>query len=80
MLLALAVDLGIIASLVTGLAAVFRRLLGAGAVNSWVDAVVLAAVVIVAYLVFTRHSMGATAGEALLGTNHPRHRPDLQHR
>jgi membrane-associated protein len=77
-LLALAVDLGIVASLVTGVAAVFRRLLGAGAVNSWVDAVVLVAVVIVAYLVLTRRSTGATAGEALLGTNLPRHRPGLQ--
>lgn len=68
--LAITVDLGVLATLVTGIETLVRRIVGAGVADSWVDAAILAAVIIVAYFLVTRFGLGATAGEALLGTSY----------
>jgi len=77
LVLALAVDMGLVASLVSGVVAVVRRLVGAGVIAGWADAVVVAAGIGIFYLVITRRGTGATAGEALLRTTYiaRRHRP-----
>jgi membrane-associated protein len=70
LVLALAVDVGLIASLVSGVVAVVRRLVGAGVIAGWADALVVAAGIGIFYLVITRRGTGATAGEALLRTTY----------
>jgi membrane-associated protein len=63
--LALTIDAGMVSSIVAGLFAVGRRLLGL-TTRGWVDLVVIVAIVIVAYVVVARRGAGGTAGEALL--------------
>ena len=67
--LAAAVDVGVVASVITGLLAL-GRLLGVGLRAGWVDAVVALLVVVAFYVVIARRSGGATAGEALLQTSY----------
>jgi len=75
LILALAVDLGLVASLLTGVVAVGRRLVGAGVIAGWADALVVATGIAIFYLIITRRGTGATAGEALLRTTYiARHR------
>jgi membrane-associated protein len=68
--LALAVDLGLVASMLSGVVALVRRLVGAGLIAGWADALVVAAGIGIFYLVITRRGTGATAGEALLRTTY----------
>ena len=68
--LALAVDLGLVASMLSGVVAVVRRLVGAGVIAGWADALVVATGIGIFYLIITRRSTGATAGEALLRTTY----------
>jgi membrane-associated protein len=76
-ILALAVDLGLVASLLTGVVAVVRRLVGAGVIAGWADALVVATGIAIFYLIITRRGTGATAGEALLRTTYiARHHRD----
>jgi DNA-binding transcriptional ArsR family regulator len=63
--LALTIDAGMVSSIVAGLLAVGRRLLGL-TTRGWVDLVVIVAMVLVAYVVVARRGAGGTAGEALL--------------
>jgi membrane-associated protein len=73
LLLALAVDLGLVASMLSGVVAVVRRVVGAGLIAGWADALVVAAGIGIFYLIITRRGTGATAGEALLRTTYIRH-------
>ena len=66
---AAALDVGVVASVITGLLAL-GRLLGVGLRAGWVDAVVALLVVAVFYVVIARQSGGATVGEALLQTSY----------
>lgn len=68
-LLAALVDIGVVASIVTGLLAL-GRLLGIGFVSGWVDGVVVLLVVAAFYVIVARRSAGATAGEVLLQTSY----------
>ncbi len=68
-LLAAGIDIGVVASIVTGLIAV-ARLLDFGFGGSWVDAVVTLLVVGAFYVIVARRSAGATAGEVLLQTSY----------
>lgn len=81
LMLALAVDIGLVASMLSGVVAVIRRMVGAGVIAGWADALVVAAGVGIFYLVITRRGTGATAGEALLRTTYiaRRHRGPAQH-
>jgi DNA-binding transcriptional ArsR family regulator len=63
------VDIGVVASIVTGLLAL-GRLLGVGFGNGWVDALVVVLVVGAFYVIVARRSAGATAGEVLLQTSY----------
>ena len=76
LLLALAVDLGLVASMLSGVVAVVRRVVGAGLIAGWADALVVAAGIGIFYLIITRRGTGATAGEALLRTTYIRHHRD----
>jgi membrane-associated protein len=64
--LAALIDLGVVASILTGLLALVRRVTGTGVTASWADAVVVLAAFAAIYLFVTRRSTGATLGEALL--------------
>ncbi|MHB8313208.1 MAG: DedA family protein, partial [Candidatus Dormibacteria bacterium] len=66
--LALFIDLGVVASILTGLLSIARRFTPTGLVASWADGVVLVAAVAAVYLFITRRGTGATVGEALLHT------------
>lgn len=66
--LAALVDLGVVASVLTGLLTLARRVTGVGLVATWADGVVVLAALAALYLFLTRHSTGATVGEALLHT------------
>lgn len=66
--LAVLIDLGVVASILTGLLAIARRVTGTGVSASWADGVVVLAALATLYLVVTRRSTGATVGEALLHT------------
>lgn len=68
-LLAAGVDIGVVASIVTGLLAL-GRLLGVGFGSGWVDAIVVLLVVGAFYVIVARRSAGATAGEVLLQTSY----------
>lgn len=72
--LAVAVDLGVVASILTGLTAIVRRFSGAGLIASWADAAVVVAAIAASYLFVTRRGAGATVGEALLRTVYLPHR------
>ncbi|MHB8719023.1 MAG: VTT domain-containing protein [Candidatus Dormibacteria bacterium] len=69
-LIAAAVDLGVIASIVTGALALGRRLFGVGIGAGWLDAAAAMVVAGIAYVVITRRGAGATVGEALLQTSY----------
>jgi DNA-binding transcriptional ArsR family regulator len=56
--------------MLSGVVALVRRLVGAGLIAGWADALVVAAGIGVFYLVITRRGTGATAGEALLRTTY----------
>ncbi len=66
--LAALIDLGVVASILTGLLALLRRVTGTGFTASWADAAVVVAALAALYLFVTRRSTGATLGEALLHT------------
>ena len=66
--LAALIDLGVVASILTGLLALIRRITGTGVTASWADVLVLVAGLAALYLFVTRRSTGATLGEALLHT------------
>ncbi len=68
-LIAALLDIGVVASVITGLLAL-GRLLGVGFGAGWVDAVVALLVVGAFYVVVARRSGGATVGEALLQTSY----------
>ena len=57
-LLALGVDLGLVASMLSGVVAVVRRLVGAGVIAGWADALVVASGIGIFYLIITRRSTG----------------------
>ena len=77
---AAAIDIGVVASVSTGLLAL-GRLFGFGLQAGWVDAVVALLVVAVFYVVIARRSGGATVGEALLQTSYATgQRPPLRPR
>ena len=67
--LAALLDIGVVASIVTGLLAL-GRMLGVGFGSGWVDGVVVLLVVGAFYVVVARRSAGATAGEVLLQTSY----------
>jgi membrane protein DedA with SNARE-associated domain/DNA-binding transcriptional ArsR family regulator len=67
--IAAAIDMGVVGSIITGLLAL-GRLAGIGFKASWVDAVVAALVVAAFYVVVARRSGGATVGEALVRTSY----------
>lgn len=67
--LAVALDVGVVASVITGLLAL-GRVLGLGFGAGWVDAVVALLVVGAFYVVVARRSGGATVGEVLLQTSY----------
>jgi membrane-associated protein len=71
-LLAAGIDIGVVATIVTGLLALARVLDfgGFGFGSGWVDAVVTLLVVGVFYVIVARRSTGATAGEVLLQTSY----------
>ncbi len=66
---AAALDIGVVASVITGLLAL-GRLLGVGFTASWLDAVIAVLVVGAFYVVVARRSGGATVGEILLQTSY----------
>ncbi|HVD04212.1 MAG TPA: VTT domain-containing protein [Candidatus Dormibacteraeota bacterium] len=72
--LAALVDLGVVASVLTGILAIARMVTGTGVIASWADGVVALAALAAAYLFITRRSSGATVGEALLHTVYVRRR------
>jgi len=67
--LAALLDIGVVASVITGLLAL-GRLLGVGFQASWLDAVIAVLVVGAFYVVVARRSGGATVGEILLQTSY----------
>ena len=67
--IAAVLDIGVVASVTTGLVAL-ARLLGFGLQAGWVDPVVALLVVAGFYVVIARRSSGATVGEALLQTSY----------
>src|SRR5579864_673319 len=67
--LAALIDIGVVASIVTGLLAL-GRLFGLGFGSGWVDPVVALLVVGAFYVIVARRSAGATAGEVLLQTSY----------
>jgi len=69
-LIAAAIDIGVIFSIVTGLLALGRRLFGVGIGAGWLDAVLPMVVGGIIYIVAARRSAGATVGEALLQTSY----------
>jgi membrane protein DedA with SNARE-associated domain/DNA-binding transcriptional ArsR family regulator len=68
--IAAAIDSGVIASIVTGLLALGRRLFGVGIEAGWLDAAIPLVVVAIIYIVVARRGVGATVGEALLQTSY----------
>lgn len=70
--LALLVDLCIIASVVSGLAALLRAGIGIGDIDGFADVVSIIVVGIAVYTVVSRRGPGRTGGEALLDVNYPR--------
>ncbi len=66
--LAALVDLGVVASILTGFLTIARRVTGIGLVATWADGAVVLAALAALYLFVTRRSTGATVGEALLHT------------
>jgi membrane protein DedA with SNARE-associated domain len=69
-LIAAAIDIGVIAAIVTGLLALGRRLFGVGIGAGWLDAVIAMVVAAIVYIVIARRGVGGTVGEALLQTSY----------
>ncbi len=69
-LIAAGIDLGIVASIMTGMFAVGRRVFGIGLGAGWIDAAAAVAVPSVAYIVIARRGAGGTVGEALMQTSY----------
>jgi membrane protein DedA with SNARE-associated domain/DNA-binding transcriptional ArsR family regulator len=70
MTLALGIDLSLIASVVAGVLAVVRPLIGAGDIAAWLDLAVVLLVIVLFYSVATRRGAHATAGERVLATSY----------
>lgn len=70
--LAAAVDLGIVATLVTGVGAAARTLFGATENLGWIELAVFTTLVGVGYLAVARRATGVTAGESLLAVAYRR--------
>ncbi|MDQ6899163.1 MAG: DedA family protein [Candidatus Dormibacteraeota bacterium] len=70
MTLALGIDLSLIASVVAGVLAVVRPLIGAGDLAAWLDLAVVLVVIALFYSVATRRGAHATAGERVLATSY----------
>jgi membrane-associated protein len=70
MTLALGIDLSLIASVVAGVLAVVRPLIGAGDIAAWLDLAVVLLVIALFYSVATRRGAHATAGERVLATSY----------
>jgi membrane protein DedA with SNARE-associated domain len=68
--LALLVDLALLASVVAGVLAVVRPLTPAGDIAGWIDILVVITVIAVFYSLATRRGAHATAGEALFGSSY----------
>lgn len=68
--LAVAVDVGVIASITTGLLALVTRLFGGGIGLGWLEAGVALLAVLIFYVVVARRGAGATVGESLLQTTY----------
>lgn len=71
---AIGVDLGIVASVGDGLLTIGPRLLGIGFSLGWIDPVVVCGLFAIFYLLVLRGSVGATIGEALLQTTYASNR------
>lgn len=67
---AAAIDVAVVASVVTGLLALARRMLGLGLSAGWFDGAAALLLVAVFYVLISRHGVGATVGEALLETTY----------
>lgn len=70
MTLAVGLDLSLIASVVAGVLAVVRPLIGAGDIAAWLDLAVVLLVIALFYSVATRRGAHATAGERVLATSY----------
>jgi membrane protein DedA with SNARE-associated domain/DNA-binding transcriptional ArsR family regulator len=68
--LALGIDMAMIAAIVAGVLAVVRPLTALGAIAGWIDVLVVVAVIAVFYSIVTHRGRRATAGETLMGTNY----------
>jgi membrane protein DedA with SNARE-associated domain/DNA-binding transcriptional ArsR family regulator len=75
--LAVLVDVGVVASVLTGLLAIVRRVTETDFVAGWADVAVVVAAVGALYLFLTRRGAGATVGEALLHTGYLRRRSEV---
>ncbi|MDQ2961358.1 MAG: hypothetical protein M3R48_09985, partial [Candidatus Dormibacteraeota bacterium] len=69
-LLAVLIDVGVVASIATGVLAVGRRLFGAGVAAGWLDLGVALLAVLIFYVVVARRGAGATVGESLMQTTY----------
>ena len=69
-LIAAAIDVGIVATIMTGLLALGRHVLGIGIGAGWIDAVVAVILCGIAYVVIARRGAGATVGESLMQTSY----------
>jgi membrane protein DedA with SNARE-associated domain/DNA-binding transcriptional ArsR family regulator len=70
MTLALAIDLALITSVVAGLLAMARPLVGAGEIAGWLDVVIVIAVIMGFYSLATWRGTRPTAGETLFGARY----------
>lgn len=77
-ILAVAVDLGAIASIVGGLDMVAHVLLGMGGIDDWEDILLSTVGTLLAYIVLARGAAGLTAGEALFQITYRSRRRDNQ--
>ncbi len=68
--LAIAIDMALLGSVVAGVLAVARPLVGWADINGWVDILIVIAVIGVFFSVATRQGAHATAGETLFGTSY----------
>ncbi|MFZ0215129.1 MAG: VTT domain-containing protein [Candidatus Dormiibacterota bacterium] len=68
--LAVAIDMGLVAAVVTGVLTIVRPLAHVGALAGWIDILITIFVIALFYAIATRRGRHATAGEKLLGTNY----------
>ena len=73
--LSLAIDIGIVASVVSGVTEVVRDVLGFPDPDGLIDLALVFAAIALSYIATTRRGIGATAGESLLGVTSYRHAP-----